>query len=485
MTVRKDLLERLIRQYNRYADRLMELNTASIDLAERIEELDRYTSERVFWTRSVPGSGLPVPSHLAGALGWLFLNKDWGTALAHGAREFATNPWPVLWLAILLALLVYFRPKLRLAVETAATQVTRPETDNFTVTLKAFGSTLGLAAPVPVAMWMAGLFIAPAVDVDLARAVSRSLVYLAVFSAGLFLVVEACLPGGLVEAHFGRKAAAVRSVRRGVSRLTMWVLPPSFIALTLAAGGMRFHSPQASQMWNNSLGRISFIIATIAFAFCLSRLLRPEAEVMASAIPGSADKWWGRFRHLSAPVLTALALAPAILAVFGYYVSGFLLGVHLVRTLLWTIVFVLASGLLMRWRSLRQRSFRAPARQPSQVETGTASIQVRKLIRFSLSIGWLIGFVAIWSDLVPTFEITRHIQIWPSIQVVRPDSGAKSEATAAAAAPAESKTAPAAQESGRSQAPPVAPGVPGQAPDPRARKVPARLPPGSFSRTCS
>ncbi|HFB98605.1 MAG TPA: hypothetical protein ENJ62_05650, partial [Bryobacterales bacterium] len=50
---RRELLDEAIRAYNRYIDRLLDVQRATRDLLQKVEALDRYIWQRVLWSRSV------------------------------------------------------------------------------------------------------------------------------------------------------------------------------------------------------------------------------------------------------------------------------------------------------------------------------------------------------------------------------------------------------------------------------------------------
>ena len=59
-------------------------------------------------------------------------------------------------------------------------------------------------------------------------------------------------------------------------------LPLLYIALHLGFAGMGLDSPDNLQLYNNSLGRLAFIAATLVFGLSILTMLRPEKKEEAS-----------------------------------------------------------------------------------------------------------------------------------------------------------------------------------------------------------
>ncbi len=432
LTTRRELLDELIKRYTRYSEQLVELETAERNLLEDINALDNYILERVYWVRSVPGSIIPRPRDMAGAIGWL-VSGGWGAVLAASFRGVGENPWPVASIAaFLLVLVVLLRPRCRGVLEESARQVADSATDSFRATLAAFGATVGLAALLPGVLLLLAAFLSPADAVELGRSISAALIYTAAIAGAFQLVFELMRPGGLAEAHFGWNSGMTAAVRRELRWLRAVFLPLIFVAIALGAEGRRFHARPELQAFNNSLGRVAFVLAMLAAGRFVYRVFRPGGEAMRASFPAGPAPGWGRVRNVWLPLLSVLTLVPAGLAAAGYYVTGFLLSYLLLCTLWWTLAFVLAGELLVRWRSLKHQSLAAQqaaerggegtastvAGPDERAKIGEADAQVRRLFRSGLVLAWLLGLVMIWSEAVPPLQILKRVQVWPSVQLV-------------------------------------------------------------------
>jgi len=421
LTRRRDLLNELIRENARYSDRLLELDSASKKLLDDMQKLDRFLWERVFWTRSVPGSVIPQPEAVSGAFVWLFANPEWKTVFRDAVRQ-PDLPGLVL-VFVLFPLLLFLRPWLIRELTKAGKRASRPERARFRSTLTALLVTLGLAAPLPVILFGLSRLVKAGETTELGRGVSSSLAVLALIAALIEFLRDATRQRGLCVVHFGWNREATRIVQRRLRRLLAVFLPLAFVTMTLAAEGIRFHSRPELQAWNNSLGRICFILAVLAVVVFTNRVFRPSGRVMTAVFADRSESWVSYFRYLWYPLLILVTIAPALFAAAGYYVTGFMLAYQLLRTLAWTLLIIFFGGMLVRWRFLQQRRLvrtagdrakkYAVSDTDQQPEILAAEAQVRQLSRFVLSVAWMIGFVVIWSQAVPTFQIFHRIEVWP------------------------------------------------------------------------
>ena len=130
---------------------------------------------------------------------------------------------------------------------------------------------------------------------------------------------------------------------------------------------------------------------------------------------------------------------PALLAAVGFYVTGLLLAYQMLRTLWLAAGIMILGGLFYRWRvisyqRLTEQSRSQPttpdlhdemgnvltAQPPRLTEEDLADAQdkTRRLVRFVLVVTAGIGLFAIWSEAMPTLQILRRVQVWPSIQLM-------------------------------------------------------------------
>ncbi len=88
----RELLDRLVEQYGRYAGRLVELVTLSHNFLAEGEALRNFMHERVLWARSVPGSIFPNPEDSLQALLWIASPVNWVSGLSQVGRSILGSP---------------------------------------------------------------------------------------------------------------------------------------------------------------------------------------------------------------------------------------------------------------------------------------------------------------------------------------------------------------------------------------------------------
>ena len=162
------------------------------------------------------------------------------------------------------------------------------------------------------------------------------------------------VPHGLAEAHFGWPSKITRSLHRGLIWPEIIALPLIFVAVDLALAGIRLNSPEQLQIYNNSLGRVAFVTGLIVLGVSILAQLRPEKSDSEAARQIPWSQRWAQYAFPTAflvayPVILLATIVPALLAAFGYYITGLLLAYQMERTLLLSLFVLVAGGLVHRW----------------------------------------------------------------------------------------------------------------------------------------
>jgi potassium efflux system protein len=460
---RRELLDELIQSYGRHTNQLVELETVSRYFASELERVWSFLQERLLWVRSVPKPIIPRLGDIADAFGWLLSVPTWNGTFGIVVDGFAGSPGRGAGILILFGLLLGGRRWMRRRMASLAERVATPETDSFGATLEAFLYTVLLAAPLPLAFYFGSQLLSSSSATTFLFAAGRALYYLASVTALLELTRQLLAPKGLVEAHFGWPARISRKIHRGILWPEIVFLPLIGLALQLVMAGIRLDSPQQLQLYNNSLGRLFFIVAMSILGFSLLGLFRPRKQ---PATPGSdsSSGWLNRLYMLAYPAVALATLVPAALAVFGYYVTGILLAYEMLRTLWLLLGVLILGGLLVRWRTATGRDATRLSEEQAdssrvEMDLSAAGAQVRKLFRFVLVLIAAAGLYTIWSQALPTLQIMKRVELWPRVALIETtrDRGLASSAVSLEAQGEASQEATA--ESG-DQAAPTIPGVP-------------------------
>jgi potassium-dependent mechanosensitive channel len=448
-STRRELIDQLIKSYTRYVDNLLEATAALRALLAAITGLDTYIDQRVFWVRSVPGNKLPPSVDVSGGFRWIFMNSEWSGIVRQSAGEIAKDGWLAL-SVLLLPPLLLFRRWILVTLRSQAKKVNRIETESFTVTIFASLLTVGLAAPLPLLFFILSRWISMPADSELVRGVSGAFQSMAIISGVFLLLAELARPSGLGEAHFGWSISSLKPVRRWTARLLPGLLPLVFICVALAHEGLRFHSQPELRAYSNGLGRLCFIGICCWLMVVAQRLLRPGGETMLSTFADDEISWTSRSRYLWFPVLMGVIALPAVLAFFGYYITGFVILQHLLQTAALTLLIVIVGELIVRWRDVRQRALADGdgADALARGELDKSHVQVRQLARLSLGSIWIIATLMIWSDVLPAFAAFNRVQILPTVKLLRADpdrlnlADTPGQAASPAAEPAPGDSAP-------------------------------------------
>ncbi len=431
-----------------------------------LQEIERFLYTHVLWSRSVPKPLIPRLSDMAEAAGWL-TSAEHLRSLSVVGFGFRGDG---LITALLLVLIVFLRQPMRRRLREIAEVISDPERDSLRFTIEALGITGLLAAPLPVALFIVGTFVERIGDSAYLFSSAAALFELAVVAALFESVRQIFAPNGLAEAHFGWPAQATRPLQRGLLLTEAVGLPPLFVALQLAFAGIRMNSPDNLQLYNNSLGRVAFIVSMAVFGLSILALLRPEKN------PEPSDQdvrvpWPKRFTGYAFPIaflgaypIVILAtVVPALLAAFGFYITGLLLAYQILRTLLLALVVMVGGGLVHRWRIVnRNRTLLESGEDIDEEQRHrafeAAEKQVRQLLRFAVVTVLAIGLWAIWSDALPMLQLLKRVQILPRIELLEPVDDTAAILGSAAVTAGSASAAEAKPETG---AAPPAPPIPG------------------------
>ena len=446
---RRELLDTLIDYYGRYSSRLVEFITVLSNFLALGEELKSFAYERVLWARSVSGSILPTFNDSVNAVLWIGSSGNWLPFFGELSRGVVGFPFRTLGLILLFGFLVRYRNRMSRRLEVLAGRVGNPESDSFVASLEALLHTILLAAPLPLGLYLASRMLASSDHSFLVNA-GDSLKWVAIVHGLLEVTRQWLRPKGFAEAHLGWPAEVIRPIRNSLFWPQILFLPPLYIALHFCWAGLSLSSPAELQAYNNSLGRIAFIVGVGGLGIFLFRVfhIRP----------------WGDPTKRRASLFTLLfvnlgLLVPAGLAIFGFYVTGILLAYQMLRSAWLAVGIMILGGLFHRWlvTSRRRLADRSVSQQSAGDDTGTvlvaqssqmseedlsrAAAGARGLVHFILVLIAAVGVLSIWSQAIPTLQIIKRIQVWPTVQLTEERDDGRVHLTAVLAPEAEGAVA--------------------------------------------
>jgi len=433
LQTRRDYLDELLKQYEIYFAKLVDLEQLETDVLTVAREFSGYIDEHVLWFRSSPALGYSDLPRATEALRWLLSPSHWLGVAAVLWRDAGGNPAVCIFFVLTFAAMVLGRRRLVDALKGTgglAKSQTKPW-DAYLYTLEALALTglLSVIWPALLAFisWrLASVASAP----PFAEAAAGALQDAAVVLLTLQILRTACVKHGLGQSHFRWREQALSCVHRNVSELAPILLPMVFIASALQG--------QQNQFWKDSLGRMAFVVGMVALAVFAHRTFHPGRGIFEQAIRAHRGGWLDRLRYIWHPGIVAVPAVFASMAVVGYYYTAMELMYRLLETLWLVLVLLLVYSLLVRWlfvirrrlamEQARQRR-EAPKAEAVRPDQATAeekqqepqaslfslSRQTRELLRSLTVLALVIGLWLIWSDVLPALGFLDKVALWSQV----------------------------------------------------------------------
>jgi potassium efflux system protein len=430
LAIRQDVLDEVIQRGGRYSNELVEYRTVAGIFHAQLEDINRFLFSHVLWSRSVPRPIIPRLGDLAAAAKWLTSADHLG---ALSAKDFKLGR--TVWLTtVLLLLIVSMRRPLRRRLAHLSERAADPASDSLGLTFSALAVTALLAAPLPLLLYIAASMIERFGGSVYWYASADAMFQVATVAALLELIRQIFASRGLAEIHFGWPTSATRPLYRGLLATEAVGLPLLYVALHFGFAGMNLSSAEELVLYNNTLGRMAFIAALSVFGLAILGMLRPERK----AEPADHDMrvpWPRQFSEYAFPtaflgaypIVLLATIVPALLAAFGYYITGLLLAYQMLRTLLLAVAVLIVGGVVHRNRTISQRRMLAEqsgddadeaAKTRREVEA--AEKQARHLFRFAVITVLVVGLYTIWSDALPMLQMLKRVQLFPRVALLEP-----------------------------------------------------------------
>jgi potassium efflux system protein len=464
VTARRDLLDGLVGNWDKYFKTLAELEDTTRTLIEITKEYDKFIDERILWVKSITTDEMPTLAQTIEGFRWLVdarsARSTIGASLATARRYWIGH----LAAALGTILLILMRMRARRVIIRYADLVSNYRTDKYQYTAAVFLLTCLIAALVPLIMLWAAWFIeAPGQQPRIAQGLGTGLRRAA---GSLFLldVLRISLwPKGLAGAHFRWPLDPVNEIRRNLWWFMILVVPGAVVATAVVEFG--------SEAAVASIGRAMFSVLLILLTVLLQRIFRPNGALVRGIAERNPGGIVDRLRYLWTGLLI---ISPIVLIAFawaGYLFTAQQLVRHLVYSLMFIGLVVIFDGLMHRWlfiarrrvaveNARRRREEEAaaeagedPAREVPVAETEALdlpaiSAHTKHPFETVLAITVVAGLFCTWRDVLPALRMFDRMQVYPSFAIVEPPTdGAQLEAIAREPLPAaetEGERAPAA-----------------------------------------
>lgn len=434
---KREYLDALIRSQQTYFDKLTELDTTELQLANLTEAFISYIRERVLWIRT--GKPLSEDFSISDSDGWLLQPRQWQALGSLLWREIGEAPNLFAAAVLVFAGLLAIRRRLRRRIQELGQQAERRNCTQFRLTAQTLALTVLISLVWPAALAFLSWRLAPAPDgTDLSNAIAAGLWVVAGALLRLELLRQICRPHGLAESHFDWPLSGVRVLRTNVRRIMILGLPLVFVTSVLYAS-----NPEQGY---DAVQRVGFILTCILAAFFVSRILHPAKGVFQEYLAYHQNDWPDRLKYLWYWTGVLFPLALSGIAFWGYFYSARRLTWCLLLTISWLVSLVTVRALLLRLLlvhrrhlSIRQALERRAAAQAAAAAQGSGvaavsrpvipveeetvdlaqlSSQTARIVTTVIVVAVLGGLWSIWHDVVPALNVLDRWDLWSTVEQV-------------------------------------------------------------------
>lgn len=427
--MRIEVLRKLRSQYQELLPDLASLDSEQLLLSDKVNEVQRYTSQQLFWMRISPPLTLKTLSDAPSGLLWILSPKH-GQELAQSlAVVFGQNVYASIGVILVAVLLILLRPWLLAALKRTGEGIGRVAADRYRLTVQAVSWTLLIATPIPLLFGYVAMTY-PQFE--------TSLDWQAGFGAGMrsfassifmaFIAITCCLPNGLAQKHFGWPTEIRQTIRK-----TGFLFLGVYFPLIVLTFSTLF---SASIEFIDSIGRISFILAHVLTAIYFFRIFYSRTGIRIESGEDHIPTVWIRLFTL---VLTLCPIVLVVVASTGYMIAAAKLSYVATLSLSILTGITILYACVIRWFKIEYRKLafsdaleRRRSRQESatskeqghepteeifvdetEQELGidTVDDQVRHIVRLLFGLVAAIAILSLWSETLPLLEYFESIKL--------------------------------------------------------------------------
>ena len=411
------LLDALLREYEGHMANLSALDLLERQLVDMVEQFSQYIDERILWVKSAPVLNPAALDHSIEAARWFTNPINWkatGQTLLVGITS---QPVTAGMMAVVWALLIWYRRRIRRQIQEESGQAVGRSM--MIQTLRSLWQVGLMAVSRPYLLWMLYRILADSpVNNLFADAVAAGLWRTAQAYFLLELVRGLLLPGLLETGNVGWSSQARLFVRQNLRWLTFVVLITHFLQTMLDA--------KNNDLWTDSLGRIVFMIRTLAMSLFFVIVLAPKGALMRPYLGIGNEELAGRLRYLWYPGAIVLPGSLAVVAGLGYFYTAEQLYWRVITTILLGFGAAEAGQILWSWLAAARKAMtddELRQRQEQQAQAGAdartrsmsallsvavpfetiyrVSQQTKRIVQAFFLLGIIMGLWAIWKDVLP------------------------------------------------------------------------------------
>lgn len=424
---RRALMRKVLSANTTYIRALGEQDFEEQQLIITADEFNTFLTKRLMWVRSANAIGAKSVQLLPEQISVFLAPDDWINATGVFIERLFTVPTFALVLLISIVLL-WQAPAIKKAVRATGRNVGNALTDSYFETVKAVGLSFLLVLPWPLIIGMGGWELNEAVySTEGSRAIGAGVAALSTFLMFLLSARAIFLEGGIAQAHFRWPTKLVEGVRQGLNQLLIMFTIPAFVLVITVE--------QSPANMGSELSRLMFVIATIALAHFLIKLLKPGTGLLENLTKeGDAGARLSILWLIIGVGIPTVVMIVAALA--GYLYSArtllevlidtfwLLLGLLFAREMIsrWLVVLrqrLVHQARVAEWKLAREKledngedeDLPPPADEP-MVDVTNLDVDARNLLKMSLIIALIIGLGAIWSPVLPALTILDNVTLW-------------------------------------------------------------------------
>ncbi len=423
----ENVLRVLAENYSNYLRAVGDVEFEAQQLTAVARSYGDYLERKIIWIPNVPPVGVGTLLDATRAADWLVAGENWRTTLADVYDGLRRAPLRLGLLALALFLAVWLRRLLERSLLEIGAKLRTIGTDRFRFTLIAMAASVVLAAPWAIFLWLGAEILRAATDPsDFSLALAHALRALAPIVFAFQWFGRLLRQNGVGRQHFRWLDGVAAGVRRSTARLVVVFIPAYLLAVLFE------HQDNAS--FQSGMGRLAFVVATIALALYAYRLMKPDGVLVKHLLVGYPGALLTRFHLLIGTVAVVLPASFAVLAAIGYYYTALNLSRYLLQTGGLIVVAVVIRALAMRSLTLAESRLairRARERRDAMREAGegevegteisdddlpidiaTINTQTRMILNNIIGWSFAVALYLIWQGALPALGILESVHLW-------------------------------------------------------------------------
>ncbi len=417
---RASLIRQLHEAITKHIGVLNEYFNAVETLQARIQAYQTLLQQRLFWLPSAETVRLDTAGNLVQAAVWLGKPAHWNTLVGAVKASFAERTIEIVLILAALVLILSRRRAIRESLVASGESVGNVGNDRFQITLYALWCSVLLTLPAVLVLTLGSLLLMEGNDFLAALSDGFTAAAFVMFLLGF--VHKVARENSLGERHFKWNATTLDAIRREIPVLLCVLVPVSILSASMQA-------PEGADH-RNSLGRLLFVVASIALAIFAHR-------IMTAVRGGIANRKTLQTVHLLA---VAIPILLTIASLLGYHYTAVQLERNLFVSICWLAFNVLLYYLCLRALSVRERRLtlerlreqRAAERKQAEAKEAAdnsgeglppsldmpemdledISQQSKSLFRILAFVLAATGLWLLWASVIPALQLFDNITLW-------------------------------------------------------------------------